>query len=157
MTAKKVNTITRTFNAPPEKIWDAWANPTLFAQWYGAKGYTAGATIDFRVGGSYLNYAEDPNGNRIYGTGVYKEIIPLKKIVFTDNFADAEGNKVPAAYYGLGDQPMTEGEVTVLFEDEGDTTKLTLHADVGLADAQQEELTVWNDSFDKLAKLVTEG
>jgi hypothetical protein len=38
---------------------------------------------------------------KIWSTGRYKEIIPLRKIVLTDSFADSEGNIVPASFYNM--------------------------------------------------------
>jgi len=41
-----------------------------------------------------------PDGNEFWSTGVYREVILNQKLVYTDNFADAQGNIVPAASLG---------------------------------------------------------
>jgi uncharacterized protein YndB with AHSA1/START domain len=152
------NVIVRVLDAPRQKLWEAWSTPELFVKWWGPKGFTSPeAKIDFRVGGSYLSCMQTPAGMKIYGTGTYTEITPLEKIVFTDNFADQHGKKVPASYYGMGDDTIAENTfVTVTFEPVGNRTKLTLRAGVGLPGAQKEEEDAWNEMFDKLTKVVGE-
>jgi uncharacterized protein YndB with AHSA1/START domain len=115
------------------------------------------ATIDFRVGGRYLACMRSPDGRDYWSTGTYREIVPLKRIVATDSFADERGNVVPASHYGMkGDWP---GEllVTVTFVQYNGGTRLTLrHAgfpDPGNRDQAREG---WNQSFDKLAESLKE-
>jgi uncharacterized protein YndB with AHSA1/START domain len=87
-------------------------------------------------------------------TGVYREIVEPERIVFTDSFSDAEGNVVPASYYGMsGDWPF-ELLVTVTFEEhEVKKTKLTLQH-FGIPAGENRDMTEagWNESFDKLAE-----
>ena len=48
-----------------------------------------------------------PRGEEFWSTGVYREIVPMERIVCTDSFADEKGNIVPASYYGMqGDWPL---------------------------------------------------
>ena len=88
----------RTFDAPRELVWKAWSDPVLAMRWWGPKGFTAPACeIDFRVGGKTLFAMQSPefnDGRPIWSTGVYREIVPLERIVTTDSFADADGNVV---------------------------------------------------------------
>ncbi len=67
------------------------------------------------------------SGKKIWSTGVYREIVPLKRIVSTDSFADEKGNVVPAVYYGMNTDFPLEMLLTVTFEDDEDKIKLTLH------------------------------
>ena len=145
--------IERLFDAPRELVWKAWTEPEHFMRWWGPRGYSAPACrIDLRLGGSYVYCMRSPEGQETWGTGVYREIVPLERIVCTDAFADENGNRVPASHYGMpGDWP-DEMLVTVTFEDQDGGTKLTLrHA--GLPSGEMIELTRvgWNESFDKLA------
>jgi uncharacterized protein YndB with AHSA1/START domain len=149
--------ITRVFEAPVEKVWNAWADPSSVRGWWGPKGFSAPfARADFRVGGSYLYCMRGPDGRDYWSTGVYKEIEPLEKIVCTDSFADKDGNVVPASYYGMqGDFPM-ELLVTLTFESAPGGTKLNLrHA--GMPAGEQAELAKqgWNESLDKLAEMLS--
>src|SRR5688572_29632086 len=93
--------ITRIFDAPPELVWKAWTEPEHFMRWWGPKDFTSpAAKMDLRVGGKYLACMRTPEGQDMWSTGTYREIVPLERIVYTDSFADAEGNVVSAAHYG---------------------------------------------------------
>lgn len=152
--------ITRLFDAPRELVWKAWTEPERTMQWWGPKNFTAPVSrIDLRVGGTYLNCMRGagPDGviRDYWSTGVYREIVPLRKIVCTDSFADETGNVVPASHYGMSDDFPVEMLVTVSFEEQGGKTKLTLrHA--GIPAGQMRELTEagWSESFDKLADVL---
>jgi uncharacterized protein YndB with AHSA1/START domain len=93
-----------------------------------------------------------PEGKDYWSTGVYREIVPLERIVCTDCFADEAGNVVPATYYGMSADFPLEMLVTVTFEDQGGKTKMTLkHSGLPAGDMSEETGAGWNQSFDKLA------
>ena len=146
--------ITRIFDAPSELVWRAWTNPEMMKKWWGPKIFTAPTIkIDFRVGGKYLYCMRDPEGKNYWSTGIYREIVPMKKIVATDSFADEKGNVVSASYYGMqSDFPM-EMTVIIAFEEQKGKTKMTLRH-VGMPTGQMEEMAgqSWNESFDKLVE-----
>ncbi|MBI5283563.1 MAG: SRPBCC domain-containing protein [Chloroflexi bacterium] len=146
-------TITRIFDAPRELVWKAWTEPERFMRWWGPKDFTSPrCEIDLRVGGRYLWCMRWPDGRDSYTTGEYREIVPLERLVYTDCFADKQGNAVPATHYGLGADFPFETQVTLTFEDCEGGTKMTLtHA--GIPGAELSEMTgaSWNQSFDKLA------
>lgn len=145
--------ITRVFDAPRELVWESWTNPERFMLWWGPEGFTSPACeIDFRVGGKYLACMRAPEGQDYWSTGVYREIVPMRKIVYTDSFSDAEGNVVPASYYGMeGDWP-TELIVTVTLEEGHGKTKMTLRHDGIPPDTMSDCEAGWSGSFDKLAE-----
>ncbi|MCL7413087.1 MAG: SRPBCC domain-containing protein [ANME-2 cluster archaeon] len=88
--------ITGIFDAPCEKVWKAWTDPESVKPWWGPKGFTSPVCkIDLRVGGKYLFSMRSPEGDDFWSTGVYREIVPLERIVATDSFADENGNVVP--------------------------------------------------------------
>src|SRR5512137_1895627 len=85
--------ITREFDAPVSHVWKTWTDPVSIRRWWRPKDYTCpSASIDLRVGGSYLFCMRSSKGMDIWSTGVYKEIIPSRRIVSTDSFADEMGN-----------------------------------------------------------------
>jgi uncharacterized protein YndB with AHSA1/START domain len=146
-------TITRTFNAPRELVWRAWTEPEHFMRWWGPEHFTSPvAKMDLRVGGTYLASIRSPEGQDFYSTGVYREITPPERLVFTDAFADAEGNVVPASHYGMGDDWPAEILITVTFEEENGQTRMTVRQD-GIPTGEMREGLVpgWNEYFDKLA------
>ncbi len=123
-------------------------------KWWGPKNFTAPVVKnDLKEGGSYLYCMRSPEGEDFWSTGVYKEIVPMKKIVSTDSFADSEGNVVPASHYGMsGDWPL-ELNVTVTFEEVDGKTKFTLQHQ-GFPDRKNRDLAEagWKESLNKLAK-----
>jgi uncharacterized protein YndB with AHSA1/START domain len=149
-------TITRTFDAPVAAVWRAWTDPQTFMRWWGPEHFTSPvARMDFREGGKYLFAMRSPEGQDLYSTGFYREIVPNERIVFTDSFADAEGNVIPPSQYGMGDDFPLETIVTVTFEPLGDRTRMTI-VNTGVPAGEMAEMTRegWRTSLDKLAQAV---
>ena len=145
--------IVRVLDAPRALVWKAWTEPERLKRWWGPRTFTAPvAKIDLRVGGAFLYCMRQSDGKDIWGTGVYREIAPLKRIVYTDSFADEKGNVVPATYYGMSREFPLEMQVTVTFEDHDGKTKITLHH-VGIPAGPDRDGANqgWNESLDKLA------
>ena len=147
--------ITRIFDAPREAVWKAWTDPGRIMRWWGPQGFTSPACkIDLRVGGKYLNCMRSPEGRDYWSTGVYREIVPMERIVCTDSFADEKGNVVPAAHYGMQGEWPLELLVTVTFEDDDGKTIMTLqHAGIPSGTISDCEAG-WSGSFDKLAESI---
>ncbi|MBX7152698.1 SRPBCC domain-containing protein [bacterium] len=154
MSDTKELVITRIFDAPRELVWKAWTDPQHLMRWWGPKNFTSPlCKIDLRVGGKYLFCMRSAEGQEFWSTGVYKEIVPPERIVWTDNFADKDGNIVPASSLGIpGDWP-DELLVTLTFEDIGGKTKMTLvHKGLPAGEMIDMTSTGWNESLDKLAE-----
>jgi uncharacterized protein YndB with AHSA1/START domain len=151
--AKPELVITRIFEAPRELVWQAWTDPAQLVKWWGPKNFTAPvAKIDLRVGGKYLNCMRSPEGQDYWTTGTYREVVPPERLVYTDSFADSDGNVVSGSHYGMGEDFPLEMLVTVTFEDVAGKTKMTLKH-VGLPAGMSDMTgTGWNESFDKLAE-----
>lgn len=151
MPEQKAIAIERKFNLSPDIVWKAWTEAESCKKWWGPKAYTCSScTIDFRTGGKYLNAMKGTDGKEIWSTGTYKEIIPLKKIVQTDNFADSDGNIVPASFYNMPGEWVEELVVTVTFEEVDGKTNMTLHHAGLPAEMRDECIKGWQSSFDKL-------
>lgn len=148
--------INRIFNAPRELVWKAWTDPEYFKLWWGPKDFTCPfCEMDLRVGGKYLNCMRSPDGRDYWTTGVYREIVPFERMVYTDSFADAEGNVVPATHYGMSPDFPLETLVTVTFEEDMGRTKMTLrHIGMPAGETSEQAGAGWNESFDKLAESV---
>jgi uncharacterized protein YndB with AHSA1/START domain len=143
--------ITRVFDAPREAVWKAWTDPEHCVRWWGPKGFTAPVCkIDLRVGGKYLFCMRSPEGQDYWSTGVYRDIVPMERIVCTDSFSDEKGNIVPASHYGMQEDWPQELLVTVTFgEDDGKTIMTLQHVGIPsgmLSDCEDG----WSGSFDKL-------
>ena len=124
-TSQKTVSITRTFDLPAKKLWQAWTEPESLKKWWGPKNFTCPyCDIDLKPGGKYLACMRSNDGAEFWSTGVYKEIIPGKKLVCTDSFSDDKGNVVPASDLNMpGDWPI-ELLVTVTFEEMNEKTKI---------------------------------
>lgn len=82
--------IARTFDAPREKVWKAFAEG--FKNWFTPKGFTVKqADMDFREGGSYHYCFVTPNGQEMWGKAVYREIAGPERLVWINSFSDESG------------------------------------------------------------------
>ena len=148
--------ITRIFDASRERVWQACTDPKEMKQWWGPKDFTTPfLSVDLRLGGSFRYCMRSPQGKDYWGIGVYREIVPGKRIVYTDSFADEKGNVVPATYYGMSADMPLEMLVTVTFEEEDSKTKVGLHHAGLPAGPDRDGATQgWNEMFDKLVKFL---
>lgn len=145
--------VTRVLDAPRELVWKSWTDPEWMKLWWGPAVFTAPVCkIDLRVGGKYLFCMRSPDGQDYWSTGEYREIVPPSRLVYSDNFADAQGNIVSASHYGLPGEWPSQIVVTVTLEDQGGKTKMTMRQQ-GIPAGVMSEMTSqgWNGSFDKLA------
>jgi uncharacterized protein YndB with AHSA1/START domain len=83
--------ISRVFDAPRHFVFDALTKPALVKQWLlGPPGWTMPVCeIDLRAGGSYRYVWLHDNGQKMGMGGVYREIVPLERIVCTELFDEA--------------------------------------------------------------------
>ena len=76
--------IVRTFDAPPEQVWQAWADPAQVAQWWGPEGFTTpldSVVIDLRPGGRYDLVMVDPSGGEFPVRQEVIEVSPPELLV----------------------------------------------------------------------------
>lgn len=149
--------VTRVFDAPVALVWDACTKPEQLKHWWGPRDYTVPfCTIDLREGGKYVLCLRSPEGQDAWSTGTYREIVPHKRLVCTDSFADENGNVVPASHYGTPGEWPLELLLTMTFEEVDSKTSLTLRHDglpVNLDRAMFQ--ACWNESFDKMEESFT--
>jgi uncharacterized protein YndB with AHSA1/START domain len=133
--------IVRTFNAPPSVVFALWSSAEHFKRWMGPKSFTCSeATIDFRVGGSYRALIKSAEYGENWFGGVYREIVPDKRLVFTFTW-DNEG---PSA--GL------EMLVTITFEEQNGKTVQSFHqAPFSNVERRDSHVGGWSQAFDKEA------
>jgi len=105
-------TIKRRFNAPPEKVFAAWIDPDKVKRWMGPGEVKAlSVESDPRTGGRYRWLMQAPSGEQHDVSGVYREVIPNRRLVFT---------------WAWKSTPERESLVTVTFKADGAGTLLTL-------------------------------
>jgi uncharacterized protein YndB with AHSA1/START domain len=155
----RVLEINRIFDAPRERVFVAWTEPERFVQWWGPRGFTTPmCEMDLRPGGLLRFCMRSPEGADIWCGGVFQEVTFPSRIVFTDYFTDAAGEKVSPTEYGVSADWPVEAMVTVLFTDYGGKTNMTLlHHAGGGRDEEIEGANVgWNESFDKLVEYLAQ-
>lgn len=82
--------LTRLIDAPREKLYRAWTDPTLLKQWFAPAPWTTPhAELDVRPGGTCTVVMRSPDGNDMPCPGVYLEVIPNVRLVFTDAYTSA--------------------------------------------------------------------
>ncbi|MHB1204453.1 MAG: SRPBCC family protein [Rhodospirillaceae bacterium] len=82
--------LTRIIDAPREKVYKCWTTPELMKQWFAPKPYTTPVVeTDVRAGGSSRVVMKSPEGVEMPCPGVYLEVIPNEKLVFTDAYTAA--------------------------------------------------------------------
>ena len=109
--------LTRLIDAPREKLFRCWTEPSLLKQWFApAPVTTPVAEVDLRIGGANFIVMRMPDGQEIPCPGVYLEIIPNQKLVFTDAYS---GDWMPKT----GGKPFMT--VILTFEEEKGQTRYT--------------------------------
>jgi uncharacterized protein YndB with AHSA1/START domain len=82
--------ITRLIDAPRERVYRAWTEKEQLAQWWAPRPNTTPIVeMDVRPGGSFHTVMISPEGEEYRTFGVYLELIPNEKLVFTDAYVDA--------------------------------------------------------------------
>jgi len=151
---EKETTITRVFNVPCEKVWQAWTDPEQLAKWWGPRGVTnPESKVDLRIGGEiYIVMLAGKElgplaGQRWPMRGIFREIKEKQKLVFSNQAVDENG------------EVLIDGMTTVIFEDtkekDSSQTKLTLTTGGKGMVPQAEQMLAgmeqgWRESLDKL-------
>jgi uncharacterized protein YndB with AHSA1/START domain len=138
--AERVLVITRTFDAPRELVFRAWTDPRHARNWWGPKDYPAThLEMDVRPGGAWrgcLTARED--GRELWQHGVFREVVAPSRLVFTFVWEEA------------GERGL-ETLVTVTFEEEGGTTRMTFrHEPFQSIEERDGHRGGWSSSFERL-------
>jgi uncharacterized protein YndB with AHSA1/START domain len=140
--------VVRTFNAPPDIVFEAWTKPALLKRWWAPK--SLGVSLfeceqDLRVGGAYrYAFGRDPKNPEVF-TGRYLEVDPPKRLVYTQVYERM-------AHAG-------EAVVTADFEQSEGRTRLTLRQlfpskeglEGALASGMERGMRVTLDQLDELS------
>jgi uncharacterized protein YndB with AHSA1/START domain len=138
--------ITRTFDAPRELVFKAFAETERLARWWGPQGCTIHvSTLDFRPGGVFHYRMALPDGHDMWGCFTYREIVPPEKIVWVNAFSDPDGNLTRAPF---GETIPLEILNTVTLEGQGGKTVLTLRSVP--VDSTAEEVATFEGMFDSM-------
>ncbi len=133
----------RVFDAPRERVWQAWSRAENLAHWWGPKGCTLRVVaLEFRPGG-YFHYAmEYSTGAAMFGRFFYREIAAPERISWINSFANASGGIVRAPF--SEHCPLEMSNVMTLTEAGGKTTLLLRSTAHG---ANADEQKYFNELF----------
>jgi uncharacterized protein YndB with AHSA1/START domain len=136
--------IRRTFNAPRELVFRAWTEPQLLAQWSCPRGFTFTENRgELRVGGAFSATMRSPEGTEHRLRGVYREIVPPERVVFTHFWMDERGSAGP------------ETLVTVTLTEHDGRTEMMFHQGLFASVAAREgHEQGWQSCFERLAELL---
>ena len=110
--------ISRLIPVPRHQLFRCWTEPALITRWFTPPPWqTVHAETDVRAGGSSLIVMQGPDGTQVPNRGVYLEVVPNERLVFTDAYTAAW---VPSA------KPFFTGILT--FQDEAGQTRYTARA-----------------------------
>lgn len=110
--------ITASFAATPERVWQLWEDPRQLERWWGPPEWPATfAALSFTPGGEARYFMTGPDGEKVHGFWRFLTITPVTSIVFDDYFADDAGDPDLT-------MPATRADVT--FSQEGTATLMTM-------------------------------
>jgi len=135
--------LVRVFNAPRERVFDAWTVEDNFIQWMcPPKVHVGEVKLDVRPGGAWHLRGRNESGNDFVTSGKYVEVRRPERLVFT------------WAHHETSDMASPRGHETTVrleFRALGDRTELTLiHGPFADTPSLQRHNEGWNGSLDKL-------
>lgn len=138
--------ITRIFDAPRALVFKAWTDPAMVARWMGPRNHPAIAyKNDLRVGGAWRGALRPVAGGPDLGQGgVYREIVPDRKLVMTFAWDDAH----PAH----GAEMLVT--VELLDHGEGKTRMEFTHERLPSAAERDGHQGGWTSTFDRLDEVL---
>ena len=138
--------VTRTFDAPARLVFEVWSNPELFKKWWVPR--SMGMTLrscdmDVRTGGKYrLVFGDDP-ANAMAFFGSYLEVVPDKRIVWTNEESGDAGSVTTVTF------EERDGKTLIVMSERYPTKEALDAAGTG---AQE----VLNETFGQLDALLAE-
>ena len=152
--------IIRIFDAPRERVWEAWTDAEHVKRWWGPEGFSAPSVKqDLSVGGKFVYAMQGPPGTEWevtnYSGGEYLEVVPMEKIVARESFTDEQGNWIDPSAIGMPGKWPEYMKVTVTFEDAGlGKTKLTIRHEGHPPKMAANAEVGWSSSLDKFARVL---
>jgi uncharacterized protein YndB with AHSA1/START domain len=152
----------REIDVPREMVWRAWTEPELLMQWFCPLPWkTIDCEIDLRPGGIFRTTMQSPEGEQFPNSGCYLEIVPNKKLIWTNALTTGFRPSPLSATCGshsnefmftamieLADSPTgTQYKATVMHADEAGCK---IHADMGFEEG-------WGAALNQLVAMIKKG
>ena len=135
--------VRRTIRAPRQRVFDAWTTPEEVKRWSSPGPVEVERSeIDLRVGGAYKLYMRAPDGATHRAFGVYREVDPPKRLVYTWSWET--------------EPDVIDTVITVEFNDVGNgaTEVVIRHAGLGTAKQRESHTQGWASILEKLSSFV---
>jgi uncharacterized protein YndB with AHSA1/START domain len=151
--------INRSFDAPMELMFEMWTNPKHLSQWLPPTGFKMEfIKSDIKPGGSSFYCMTGKGDMKMYGRAEYLKIEKPDRIVYTQQFCDANGNvsrhpmsptwpETMLTTVTLTEEGLGRTRVTVSWEPHGPTTREELETFIKSRPGMTQG---WTGSFDKL-------
>ena len=129
--------ISRVFDAPRDKVWQAWTEAGRLKKWWGPAGFKVHTCkVDLRPGGVFHYGMTAPDGSEMWGNMAYREIDAPKRLVFINSFSDPKGGVTRHPWHLSWPLELLS---TITFEEQGaGKTKVTVHWVPGDASSELE-------------------
>jgi uncharacterized protein YndB with AHSA1/START domain len=136
--------IVRTYPVDAAKVWRAWTDARALAHWFGpgAPDSAHAVELDVRVGGRYRIVFSAPDGSEHEASGVYTEVVPLRRLAFT---------------WSRRGLPEAESHVTIELRPVAGGTRLDFRHVFGNTAARDDHAVGWPPTFAKLDVHVAEA
>ena len=137
--------ITRVFDAPVSLVFALWSDPEHMKRWMGPHEFECpDVHIDFRVGGAYRGMIRSKESGESRFSGVYREIEPNKRLLFTFMWDDT------------GPSANIETLVTITFAERDGKTIQTFHqTPFRNAERRDSHVIGWSEAFDRQGAYAT--
>ena len=146
----------RVVDVSPDLVWDAYTRPELLKQWFCPRPWTVTACeIDLRPGGRFSATMQSPEGESFPNEACYLEVIPKRRLVWTDAL-HPDFRPASAAVTGADGLLFT---AVITLEPEGKGTRYIAHAMHANAAARQKHDEMgfnggWSTALDQLVELM---
>lgn len=140
-------TLSHSFNASRDRLWQAWTDADQLAQWFGPKGYPiTSCRADLQPGGLLHYGMRTPDGDEMWGKWGFREIIPPEQLVFVASFSDARAG---IARHPLAEAWPLEVLTTLIFTEQDGRSSIAMQAIP--IDASEVELQTFAGALDGMA------
>ena len=116
--------IKRVFDAPRDRVWQAWTEAERLKQWWGPKGFAVThCRVDLRPGGIMHYCLRGPDGKEMWGKFVYREVVKPERLAWVNSFSDPKGGVT--RHPGHASWPL-EMLSSATFEAQGNKTRVSV-------------------------------
>jgi uncharacterized protein YndB with AHSA1/START domain len=136
--------ITRVFDAPPARVFEAWLDRGQFQSWIGPEGVACDVQLfEPQVGGRFRFVMSVADGRAIPVSGVFKSIEPSRQLVLS---------------WGWEGDPLRQTLITLTFKELGGKTELTLRQEgLGTVESRDGHVRGWTSALGKLERYLSKG